>query len=109
MNMPEETVKVRMWWNDSRNIATCRLGDLEDVRWETDSPGVVARNTYPPALLHANVSCDAIVTGKLAHDCGPGEGPHLVKVCIVQKGNRESVIQSLRDAAGPRPTEAKMQ
>ena len=107
--MPEETVKVRMWRNDSRNIATCRLGDLEDVRWETDSPGVVARNTYPPALLHANLSCDAIVTGKLAHDCGPGEDPHRIKVCIVQKGNRESVIQFLRDAAGPKPTETKLQ
>ena len=89
---PDEPVRVRREWND-RRTAEYRLRDLEGLHRAAVSGGVGARSPRP--FLHAYVWCDAMLAGDLTHSCAHGEGPHHIKVCIVQKNNRRDVYVHL--------------
>ena len=49
----------------------------------------------PRDFLHADVWCDGMIAGALAHSCQHGKGPHRIKVCIVQRDNSKTVYKSL--------------
>ncbi len=100
MSEEELTVLVRRQWN-SQQDARYRLSDISGVHWSNVSGGVWTRaNTY---YLHGYVSCDAALSGEVAHSCRHGEGPHSIKVCIVKKGQNPAALRLLQDRAGPKP------
>lgn len=91
-----KTVTVRRQWNDWR-LATVNMDSLSGVHWDTYSGGVNAKAPRP--FLHAYMSCDAVLEGEIAHSCMHGEGPHMIKVCIVKKDNGKDIFERLRQAA----------
>src|SRR5262249_36829408 len=58
--------------------AEVRLGDLRDVHW-------LQPDHAPHELVHAQVSCAAIVSGQIPHACDPGSAPHELRVCVLKK------------------------
>lgn len=95
----ERFVWVRRQWNDWRS-AKYRFEDLDGVHWSDLSGGIQV--AAPRAFLHAYVWCDALLEGELAHSCRHGQGPHRIKVCIVQKDNPKPIITELKALAEAR-------
>lgn len=85
-------VVVRRKWNDWQKGAVY-LRNLWDVHWDETSGGVRAR--APRLFIHGYMSCDMLVSGEVAHSCTHGPGPHLIKVCVLQKDNSKDVMDRL--------------
>src|SRR6266404_6284293 len=88
-----DVVVVRRQWNDWRT-ARYRIGDLDGLHMSDISGGINAR--APRDFMHGYVSCDGMIDGELSHSCRHGEGPHRIKVCVVQKDNPKAVYKSLK-------------
>lgn len=69
--------------------------------WSEVSGGVHARSPY--AMIHGYMSCDALISGDLAHSCRHGRGPHSIKICVVRKDNDPAVFKQVSTLAGPKP------
>jgi hypothetical protein len=94
------TLTVRRQWNNWRQ-AVYRFDDVSDLHWSKISGGVkrVANRYY----IHAYVMCDAMLSGRVAHSCKHGEGPHRIKVCIIQKLNKPLWPRILETVGKPNP------
>jgi hypothetical protein len=78
--------------------AECAVADIRRPYWA---------NTYgetPSATGHrflfGFVSCDAVVSGELAHSCGSETRPHEVQVCIPKVGNDATAYHLLVSRIG---------
>ena len=89
----QETVWVRRQWNDWRQ-ARYGLDQIEGLHMDDLSGGVYVRSPRP--FLHGYVWCDGMIEGELAHSCRHGQGPHRIKVCVVQKDNPKAIYEKLR-------------
>jgi hypothetical protein len=80
------TVKVRRAWNDTLHTAKVRLDAVGLIHWEIVSPETAY---IPLQFIHGYVLCDQLLSGELRHSCDSeqDEAPHIIKVCIVKKGN----------------------
>jgi hypothetical protein len=85
------TVEVRRQWNDWR-FAEYRITDISGMHWDNVSGGVYAR--APQHFVHGYVSCDAMISGEIAHSCRHGSGPHTVKICITKRGNEKNLTRN---------------
>ena len=92
----ETTVHLRRQWNNWMETE-CRLGDISDIHWDDFSGGVKARALRP--FIHGYISCDKVV-GEIAHSCAHGEGPHRIKVCVLQKNNGKVTIRPFTQPSG---------
>jgi hypothetical protein len=70
-------IRVHREWHGWRS-AEVRFGDLRDVHW-FQQPGA------PQSLIHAYVSCTALVTGDIPHDCDAKSAPHRLLVCVLKR------------------------
>lgn len=91
----EERVYIRRQWNHWE-IAYASLNDLDGVRWDTISGGY--REEAPKPFIHAYIWCSDIV-GRIGHSCSHGEGPHKIKVCVVEEDNTPEIYQALSNVA----------
>ena len=100
--MVEETasVKVRRAWNDTLHTAKVPLEAVGLLHWE-----IVTAETAQISLqfIHGYVLCDQFLNGELGHSCDSEQeqAPHIIKVCIVKKGNLNS-FPAIEKMAGER-------
>jgi hypothetical protein len=73
---PAALVVVQRDWNGWRK-AMAPLAALEGVHWH-QPPGA------PRPLIHAYVTCDALVSGDGPHECVDGSTPHRLLVCLLK-------------------------
>ena len=92
-------VEVRRQWNDWR-FAEYQLSDIENLAWDWAGGGV--RAPTPQPFVHGYVSCDAMISGEVAHSCQHGPKPHRIKICVTKKGN-EKIWRYILEIVGPRP------
>jgi hypothetical protein len=94
------TVKVRRAWNDTVHTAKVPLEAVGLLHWE-----IVTQETahIPLQFIHGYVLCDQLLSGELAHSCESEQeqAPHIIKVCIVKKGNLYS-FPAIEKLAGER-------
>src|SRR5262245_18385651 len=98
--MPEAYVWVRCRWNDGQP-GRVRRADLAGPYWDTTDR--IPRRGRGLAMLHAVISCAAVIEGELAHTCERSTAPHLLKVCASRADNDGAAMAELEAAAGPRP------
>ena len=91
---PELLIVVQRDWTGWQK-AMAPLAALEDIHWRQPAGA-------PRPLIHAYVACDALVSGDVPHDCGPGEA-HRLLVCVLKRHTAAIVFQRLVDRAGARP------
>jgi hypothetical protein len=84
-------VVVQRAWSEWRT-ALVRVTDLEDVHWFRPAGAI-------RPLIHAYVSCDRIVSGRLSHDCTKSACPHRVLVCLLKSHTSGSVFDVLAHRA----------
>jgi hypothetical protein len=96
--MQEPALYVRRQWNDWK-IARVALSDFEGSHWSNVSGGIQA--TAPRDFIHGYILCNRILSGEIAHSCRHGRGPHVIKVCIVQKDNDPEVFARIRASIKP--------
>jgi hypothetical protein len=80
-------IRVHREWHGWRS-AEVRFGDLRDVHW-FQQPGA------PHSLIHAYVSCTALVTGDIPHDCDAKSAPHRLLVCVLKRHALPSAYTAL--------------
>lgn len=99
LDTPERYIWVRRQWNDWRS-AKVRLSDVDNPHWDDISGGVNTRSPRP--FIHGYVWCNAFIEGDVAHSCTHDEGPHRIKVCVVQKDNGQAAFRHLKELADRR-------
>ncbi len=99
--MADQPVVVRCHWKDADRTATVHLRDLGGVRW--DRVGSAPRAPAPWPLLHADISCEAVIEGDRAHSCRQGPGPRSITVRILKGDNAPDVIAELARQAANAP------
>jgi hypothetical protein len=112
----QTVVRVRRQWN-SRKIGEVRWADLEDLHWDRTSGGLQHRSPF--VMMYGYMWCDRLASGRVAHSCIHGEGPHRIKVVVVKKDNPRPLVAALiatlppqhprrprRNRRGLRPPEA---
>jgi len=94
------TVKVRRAWNDTTHTARVPLESVGLIHWEIVS---AESAQIPLQFIHGYVLCDQLLDSGLGHSCDleQEEAPHIVKVCIVKKGNFYS-FSTIEKLAGER-------
>jgi hypothetical protein len=95
-NLQTALVVVQRAWSEWRT-ALVRLGDLEDVHWFRPAGAI-------RPLIHAYVWCDAVVSGRLSHDCTKSPCPHRVLVCLLKSHTGGSVFEELAHRANATET-----
>ncbi len=92
----ETEVNVRRQWNDYK-IARVKADNITGLHFSSISGGVGRPSPRP--FLCGYVSCDAILSGDIAHSCQHGNPPHLIKVCLVKKDNEPQIYRRLAELA----------
>jgi hypothetical protein len=82
----EPVVWVRRHWNDWRD-AKYRIADVAGWHMSDVSGGI--NQSAPRPFIHAYVRCDGMIEGELAHSGSHGPCPHMIKVCVTKKMNKE--------------------
>ena len=80
-------IRVHREWHGWRS-AEVRFGDLRDVHW-------FQQRGAPHSLIHAYVSCTALVTGDIPHDCDAKSAPHRLLVCVLKRHALPSAYNAL--------------
>jgi hypothetical protein len=80
-------IRVHREWRGWRS-AEVRFGDLRDIHWLQPSGA-------PHSLIHAYVSCTAMVTGEIPHDCDGTSAPHRLLVCVLKRHALPSAYATL--------------
>jgi len=83
-------VVVQRDWNGWRK-AMAPVSALEDVHWHQPVGA-------PRPLIHAYVTCSALVSGDVPHECADGT-PHRLLVCVLRQHTAPSVFEQLTRAA----------
>jgi len=83
-------VVVQRDWNGWRK-AMAPVSALEDVHWHQPVGA-------PRPLIHAYVTCSALVSGDVPHECADGS-PHRLLVCVLRQHTAPSVFEQLTRAA----------
>jgi hypothetical protein len=83
----ERMVQVQREW-DGWKTAEVRLADLRDVHW-------FQPDRAPRPLLHGYISCSAIVSGEIPHECSPIRAPHQLLVCVLKSHTVPSAYMEL--------------
>jgi hypothetical protein len=77
-NQSELMIRIHRAWNEWRS-AEVRLSHLHDVHWRQPAGA-------PHPLIHGYVSCDAIVSGAIPHECQQSARvPHMLLVCVLKR------------------------
>jgi len=94
------TVKVRKAWNDTVHTAKVPLEAVGLIHWEIVTPESAHISLQ---FIHGYVLCDQLLNEKLGHSCNSEQeqAPHIIKVCIVKKGNLHS-FPAIEKLAGER-------
>ena len=93
---PDVLVVVQRDWNGWRK-AMAPVTALQGVHWRQPAGA-------PRPLIHAYVTCDALVSGDVPHECAGGGTPHRLLVCVLKCHTAASVFESLvakADGAAP--------
>jgi hypothetical protein len=86
-------VSVRRRWN-APEVAQVSVDEIWDLHFR-DEPGGVCR-ALPRAFLCAQVWCDKLQAGTLAHICrSDPPAPHELSVCILPTDNSASIYETL--------------
>ena len=88
-------VNVQGAWNGWRT-AEVRLSGLEQIHWLQPSGA-------PRPLLHGYVSCNAMVSGNIPHECSDTPGPHRFLICVLKQHNTAALYAELAARATPPP------
>jgi hypothetical protein len=80
-------IRVHREWHGWRS-AEVPFGDLRDVHWFQPAGA-------PHSLIHAYVSCTALVTGDMSHDCDTKSAPHRLLVCVLKRHAIPSAYSAL--------------
>jgi hypothetical protein len=83
----ETLVQVQREW-DGWKTAEVRLSDLRDVHW-------FQPDRAPRPMVHGYISCSAIVSGEIPHECSPAHAPHQLLVCILKSHTVPSAYMEL--------------
>ena len=83
-------VVVQRDWNGWRK-AMAPVSALEDVHWHQPVGA-------PRPFIHAYVTCSALVSGDVPHECADGT-PHRLLVCVLRQHTAPSVFEQLTRAA----------
>lgn len=94
------TVKIRRAWNDTVHTAKVPLEAVGLIHWEIVTPETAH---IPLQFIHGYVLCDQPLSGDFGHSCDSEQevAPHIIKVCIVKKGNLYS-FPAIERLAGER-------
>jgi len=91
----DQLISVQSMWNGWRT-ALVRARDLRNVHWFKPAGA-------PRALLHAEVSCAALPSKAVPHECDPASYPHTLMVCVIKSHVTAGVFDALAQLAGDRP------
>lgn len=85
-NDDDPLILVRRQWNDWRDAAY-RLSKIGRLHWDCISGGI--GQMAPRSFVHGYVMCNEMESGEIAHSCRHGPPPHLIKVCVIKKTNKD--------------------
>jgi ribosomal protein S27AE len=91
-----DRVYIRRQWNHWET-AYASFDDLDGFRWDTFSGGY--QEESPEPFIYGYIWCNNII-GEIGHSCCHGEGPHQIKVCIVEEDNSPEMFKQLLSFAG---------
>jgi hypothetical protein len=92
-------VYVRRQWNDEKTSAV-RLDQFHNPYWDDISGQMLQRAPRP--FIHGHVWCQD-ARDQIAHLRAHEDGPHWIKVCVVQRDNDRETFRRLLEIVGPRP------